>query len=103
MKLPNASGVLPKIEDEIKKFGDQEINLSLSQATTEKNYSIQKWSDRWNCYLSVDNESLSELQDGDRITIVKKGASKGLSQVEVSQLTSYIFQLTKWHIHHNFI
>ena len=68
-------GVRERLEEEIRKFGDEEINSCLESG---KKYNLKKWSDKWKCYIDVDEDSILDLKDGDRIAIGKK------CEVEVS-------------------
>ena len=79
---------MPNIElihKEIEKFGDPEINscLSLPPAERGKVFRLQKWSQKWECYVDVDSSEMSlSLKDGDRITVTKKRNSA----VKVSEI-----------------
>lgn len=33
--------------------------------------SLQKWSEKWECYVDVDVNDITKMKDGDRIAIIK--------------------------------
>ena len=72
-----AEQITGKIHEEIKKFGDIQINEYLSQVETKSKktgdgvFRLQKWSEKWDCYVDVDSDCIMDVKDGDRITISK--------------------------------
>ncbi len=76
VRIPDteATEALQLIYAEIQKFGDVDINRSLeSQSQQQRAFSLQKWSEKWKCYVNLDDDAVMyELKDGDRITIKKK-------------------------------
>lgn len=83
----SGKGITQRIHDEIRKFGDTEINRCLSQTKStehDKTYRLQKWSEKWECYVDVDANDITKMKDGDRIAIIKTKKS----EVKVS-LASY--------------
>lgn len=52
-------GIKDKVKAELNKFG----------VRAEESFHLQKWSVKWNCYVSLDDGALCKLKDGDRVMI----------------------------------
>ena len=84
----DGNGAFKTIEDELKKC-KKEISLSVCSSddrpTASEVYILQKWSNRWSCFVDVIAEE--DLADGDRITAIQK---RSTSEVQVYRPTKHL-------------
>lgn len=67
-----------KLVEEVKKFG--------FEIAGDKEVNFQKWSERWQCYINIEEDDLENLRDGDKVLAV---ICQNQKQSEV--LVSFVF------------
>ena len=78
LKLNEKEKRKDRIFDEMKKFGDKDLNSWIESkkegSNSSSTYCLQSYSEKWQCYVAIDDD-FKDLKDGDRISVVKSEVS----------------------------
>jgi len=100
LKLPGGVVTRLLIEDELKKAGwdgcidvhdamsTHEMDEARPPLTTKMEYILQRWEQKWNCFIDV--ASMEEVKEGDKLTVVVNQDKNRLVRMEPQKSRSAI-------------